>query len=285
MLFNPSNFLLGFYWVPVFHFDTGTPDHHWMNKLFLLGCLLLLNRRQDCHLRIINVCQTTKWFYKYDQSQHHHVSSFELICLKRWAEKYPRNPYIFLGTSSADTLMSWSLRAATIRLMALFRLSLSMYFECFTLKRSSSWLPKFIKTRVPSFPHYFAFHRFLLLFWFKSFFMGTSCDNTSVVSRETAPDVPCETIPGEYCSSNSSLRISSFATSLLHVCSSSCVVLKVQSCKLYNSKYMIASTQITNTEIFALISVLVFKLLSRKAFFINLKDNRNRSKVGCFLRK
>ena len=33
--------------------------------------------------------------------------------------------------------------------------------------------------------------------------------------------------------------------------------LKVQSCKLYNNKYMIASTQITNTEIFAFIDVLV----------------------------
>ena len=51
--------------------------------------------------------------------------------------------------------------------------------------------------------------------------------------------------------------------------------LKVQSCKLYNSKYMIASTQITNTEIFAFIAVLVFKLLSRKVLFINRKDNRN----------
>ena len=46
------------------------------------------------------------------------------------------------------------------------------------------------------------------------------------------------------------------------------VVLKVQSCKLYNNKYMIASTQITNTEIFAFIAVLVFKLLSRKVLFI-----------------
>ena len=53
------------------------------------------------------------------------------------------------------------------------------------------------------------------------------------------------------------------------------VNLKVQSCKLYNSKYMIASTQITNTEIFAFIAVLVFKLLSRKVLFINRKGNRN----------
>ena len=51
--------------------------------------------------------------------------------------------------------------------------------------------------------------------------------------------------------------------------------LKVQSCNLYNSKYMIALIQITNTEIFAFTVVLVFKLLSRKVLFINRKDNRN----------
>ena len=34
---------------------------------------------------------------------------------------------------------------------------------------------------------------------------------------------------------------------------------------------MIALTQITNIEIFALISVLVFKLLNRKVLFINKK--------------
>ena len=51
--------------------------------------------------------------------------------------------------------------------------------------------------------------------------------------------------------------------------------LKVQSCKLYSSKYMIALTQITNTEIFAFIAVLVFKILSRKVLFINRKGNRN----------
>ena len=46
--------------------------------------------------------------------------------------------------------------------------------------------------------------------------------------------------------------------------------LKVQSCKLYNSKYVItSSTQIINTETFAFISVLVFELLSRTVFFIN----------------
>ena len=46
------------------------------------------------------------------------------------------------------------------------------------------------------------------------------------------------------------------------------------SCKLYNNKYMIASAQVTNTEIFAFIAVLVFNLLSRKVLFINKKDNR-----------
>ena len=51
--------------------------------------------------------------------------------------------------------------------------------------------------------------------------------------------------------------------------------LKVQLCKLYNNKYMITSKQITNTEIFAFIAVVVFKLLSRKILFINRKDNRN----------
>ena len=38
---------------------------------------------------------------------------------------------------------------------------------------------------------------------------------------------------------------------------------------------MIASTQITNTEMFAFIAVVVFKLLSHKVLFINRKDNRN----------
>ena len=51
--------------------------------------------------------------------------------------------------------------------------------------------------------------------------------------------------------------------------------LKVLSCNLYNNKYMITSTQITNTEIFAFIAVLVFKLMSRKVLYINRNDNRN----------
>ena len=51
--------------------------------------------------------------------------------------------------------------------------------------------------------------------------------------------------------------------------------LKEQSCKLYNNEYMIALTQVTNNETFAFVAALVFKLFSRKALFINRKDNRN----------
>ena len=38
---------------------------------------------------------------------------------------------------------------------------------------------------------------------------------------------------------------------------------------------MIASIQITNSEIFAFIAAVVFKLLSRKVLIINRKENRN----------
>ena len=48
----------------------------------------------------------------------------------------------------------------------------------------------------------------------------------------------------------------------------------MQSCKLNDRKYMITSTQITNTEIFAFIAVLVFKLLSRKVLFIIEKTKK-----------
>ena len=53
------------------------------------------------------------------------------------------------------------------------------------------------------------------------------------------------------------------------------LLLKVQSCKLYNNKYMTASTRIANTGIFAFIAVAVVKLLSRKVLCINRKNNRN----------
>ena len=51
--------------------------------------------------------------------------------------------------------------------------------------------------------------------------------------------------------------------------------LKLQSCKLYNDKYMIAPIQLANIEVFAFIAVLASKLLCRKVLFINMKDNRN----------
>ena len=38
---------------------------------------------------------------------------------------------------------------------------------------------------------------------------------------------------------------------------------------------MIASEQLTNIEIFAFIALLVFKLLSCKVLFVNVKFNRN----------
>ena len=40
---------------------------------------------------------------------------------------------------------------------------------------------------------------------------------------------------------------------------------------MYNNKYMIASIQITNTETFPFIAVLVFKFLSRKVVFMTEK--------------
>ena len=43
---------------------------------------------------------------------------------------------------------------------------------------------------------------------------------------------------------------------------------KVQSYKLYNNKYMIASTQITDIEIFAFTAAPVFRSLSRKVFLL-----------------
>ena len=48
---------------------------------------------------------------------------------------------------------------------------------------------------------------------------------------------------------------------------------------------MIALTQITNTEIFAFIAVLAFKLLRLKVLLINKKYNRSGLKVAYFLIK
>ena len=40
------------------------------------------------------------------------------------------------------------------------------------------------------------------------------------------------------------------------------IALKMQSCKLYNNKYIIAFTQVTITEIFVFKAVVFFKLLN-----------------------
>ena len=42
---------------------------------------------------------------------------------------------------------------------------------------------------------------------------------------------------------------------------------------------MVASTKITNTEVFAFIAVPLFKLSNRKVLFINRKDQINTSKL------
>ena len=48
---------------------------------------------------------------------------------------------------------------------------------------------------------------------------------------------------------------------------------------------MIASTQITNTEIFTIIAVLVFKLLSRRVLFTNRKDKKKLLKSRLLFKK
>ena len=48
---------------------------------------------------------------------------------------------------------------------------------------------------------------------------------------------------------------------------------------------MIASTRITNTEIFAFISVLALKLLSRKVFFTNRKIQEKLLKTSLLFKK
>ena len=61
-------------------------------------------------------------------------------------------------------------------------------------------------------------------------------------------------------------------TLILDLVLSSFLSVKGKSCKLYNNKYLIASTQ-KNIEIFAYTAVLVvFKLWSHKVLFLNIKD-------------
>ena len=53
----------------------------------------------------------------------------------------------------------------------------------------------------------------------------------------------------------------------------------------YNSKYMIATTQIAKPKIFVFKAVLVFMLMNSTVLFINRKDNRHYLKVGHFFKK
>ena len=53
------------------------------------------------------------------------------------------------------------------------------------------------------------------------------------------------------------------------------IALKVQSCTLYNNKYIIVLAQIRLTEIFTFKAVVVFKLLNHDVLFKNRKDGRN----------
>ena len=59
--------------------------------------------------------------------------------------------------------------------------------------------------------------------------------------------------------------------------------LKVQSCKLYNNQYIIASTQITNTEVVTFTALLVLQLLSHKVLLI--KEKREAVVKSCSVKK
>ena len=61
--------------------------------------------------------------------------------------------------------------------------------------------------------------------------------------------------------------------------------LKVPSYKLYNNKYIIASIQTTNTEIFEFISVLVLNLLSRNGLFTHRKRQQKLLKSRLLFKK
>ena len=74
---------------------------------------------------------------------------------------------------------------------------------------------------------------------------------------------------------NKASRSSMSINRLRTLCAKIYKTLKVESCKLSNNKYMIASTQIRNTEIFAPIADLLFKQLSHKVLFISTGDYGN----------
>ena len=115
-----------------------------------------------------------------------------------------------------------------------------------------------------------------LLFHFDKSFADVKCSYNETIFR----------IPLSYTSScEANWRITNdgkdgdmactFVDNALLVWLFSFIMLKVQSCKFYNKKYMIASTQITNTVSFVFIVVLVFKLLTRKVLVINRNNYQN----------
>ena len=96
------------------------------------------------------------------------------------------------------------------------------------------------------------------------------CNTLNV--QKVPTNIPCHTfLPHNW----HSRRIGYCHLWLLKNLTSLTMILKVQSWKYYNNKYMIVSTQITNTETFGFIPVLAFKLLNRKVVFINKKEVRN----------
>ena len=80
-------------------------------------------------------------------------------------------------------------------------------------------------------------------------------------------------ILGEVWSKGSNFTSSLFVNVFAKVAEVNAEALKVTVIQI--SQYMIASTQITNTETFAFIAVLVFKLMSSIVLFTKRKDIRN----------
>ena len=114
----------------------------------------------------------------------------------------------------------------------------------------------------------------LLSDWLKIIAVAENCkgvENFQLFCKSQRIEKHC-IIPTEIYNAHAQGTICSF---LRPICANGKIALKLQSCKLCNNKYMIALTQITNTEIFTFHAVLVFKLLSCKVLFINRKDNRN----------
>ena len=76
MLFNSHDFLLTFF--NGYHFFSLIQALLIITvraSCFIWYLCFLLNRRQVCHLRIINSYKIAKWFYEHHQSKNHYVSN------------------------------------------------------------------------------------------------------------------------------------------------------------------------------------------------------------------